>query len=556
VRPFAFVQAGLCAILVGWAGVTYGAELEATVDRNTVRQNQSFSYSLRLTGSESAEPDFAALGDCCEIIGRHRNVRMNWVNGDYERVTEWQLNLMARDSGPLAIPGIKIGHLVSNPVTLMVLAPELSTAGGDIFLEVTAEPQHPYVQAETSYTLRLFLGVDTRGQRLSELSVSGGEAIVERVGEDARFQAERNGRSYTVIERRYSIFPQESGTLTIEPLVFEGQVVSGRTFSDLQRHSSDAIELMVKPVEPPPASHPEAIWLPARRLELQDDWSSESLTAGVPVTRRLTVRADGLLDTQIPALVLAQMEGVRQYSDQPELSKWATEQGIQGRRVETLAVIAGNSGEYQLPAIEVPWFDVANAKWRVARLPRHDFDVIASSEQQAAAAEVSAASGMQPGLASPALTTETMTWRWLSAALTGGWLLTLVAWFFSRRHRRVKATRDATPDGPRPWAAERRVLRDLRRAAEASDATQASQLLLVWAELRFDTGKLKSLGSVFPHVGPVFKNALQDLEHSLYGPEGQAWNGDKLVAALKNVDAVNQRDADNEPADALLPLYR
>ena len=401
-RSVAVVQVSLCIMLCGLAGIATGAELEATVDRNTVRQNQSFSYQLRLTGSESGEPDFAALNSCCEIIGRHKNVRMNWVSGEYERITEWQLSLMARDSGPLAIPGMRVGSLVSNSVTLMVMAPQLSAAGGDIFLEVSAEPQHPYVQAETVYTLRLFFGVDTRGQRLSELTVSGGEAIVERLGEDARFQAERNGRSYSVLERRYAIFPQDSGNLTIEPLVFEGQVVNGRTFSDLQRHSSDAIELMVKPVEPPPASHPQAIWLPARRLELQDDWSSESLTAGIPVTRRLTVRADGLLDTQIPALALGQMQGVRQYSDQPELSKWITEEGIQGRRVENLAVIAGSSGEYQLPAVELPWFDVTNAEWRIARLPRHDFDVIANGEQQAAAAEASTVSAAGPVGAYPA----------------------------------------------------------------------------------------------------------------------------------------------------------
>ncbi len=531
--------------------VAQGAELEASVDRTTVRQNESFNYVLRLSG-DGGEPSFDEFNACCEILSRHHSTRVQILNGDYQRVNDWQLVLMARDPGPMIIPPVRVGNLTSNPVTMMILAATDAEAAGDVFLEVVTEPQHPYVQAETVYTLRLHIGVDVRGQRLSEPSVAGGEAIIERLGEDRRFQTQRGDRSYTVIERRYSIFPQQTGNLTIEPLIFEAQVVAAGTRSNIQRYRSDAIELMVKPVEAPPLSHPDAVWLPARQLSLQDEWSSDASTAGIPITRQLVIRADGLLDTQVPAVALGDTDGVRQYTDQPELSNWVTEEGIQGRRTENIAVIAGKAGDFSLPAIEVPWFDVTQGVWQIARVPAKRLSVAPSREQ----ASVSAAlPPLDPRPASPiARPAEPGIWRWLSLALGAGWLLTIGAWLFKRGRRRAAPV--VIGDGPSPRSRQRRLLRDLRKACAAGEARRAADLLLSWGRLRFDAAQPRSLTGLAGRMGPELKAAITELEQHLYGREALDWNGSALLAALKHIDVVDQRDSASNADDALLPLYR
>lgn len=549
------LRAALAAGLLLLAVSAHAVELEASVDRTTVRQNESFSYVLRLSGDDDADPNFEVFNSCCEILSRHHSTRVQILSGDYQRVNEWQLVLMARDKGPIMIPPVRVGNLISNPITMMILAAADTGAAGDIFLEVASEPQHPYVQAETVYTMRLHIGVDTRGESLSDPSVTGGEAIIEKLGDDRRFQTERGGRTYTVIERRYSIFPQQTGSLTVEPLLFSAQVVGGRgTRSNVQRYRSDAIELMVKPVEAPPPSHPDAVWLPARRLSLQDEWSSDTSPAGIPITRQLTIRADGLLNTQVPAVALGEIAGVRQYSDQPELSNWVTDEGIQGRRTENIAVIAGNAGDFDIPGIELPWFDVTRGAWQIARVPEQRLTVSPSREQQTANTGIP--DPTKPELTPVANKVEPDAWRWLSLALATGWLVTIFAWWFRRSRQRLAGRSVEIGAGPSPRSQQRRLLRELRSACEAGEARRAADALLSWGQLRFETTQPRSLTSLASRMGPELKEAIGDLEQQLYGRGETHWDGSALLAALKRIDSVGQRHQESSSDDALLPLYR
>src|SRR5690606_19110454 len=127
---------------------------------------------------------------------------------------------------------------------------------------------------------------------------------------------------------------------------------------------SGSVEIDVQGAVQPPASMPNAIWLPAARLELSERWSDDGeLAVGVPRTRTLVVEADGLLDTQLPELRLSPRDGIRQYADQPELEREVTDRGLRARRTERYAVLATLPGEVELPGLELPWFNVVTQRW-------------------------------------------------------------------------------------------------------------------------------------------------------------------------------------------------
>ena len=67
---------------------------------------------------------------------------------------------------------------------------------------------------------------------------------------------------------------------------------------------SEPLTISVQPIPPRPAQFPNAVWLPARDLQLFEDWSreAEEIKAGEPLTRHVTISALGQLETQIPAL--------------------------------------------------------------------------------------------------------------------------------------------------------------------------------------------------------------------------------------------------------------
>lgn len=532
---------------------TQDLSLVASVDRAQIRENESFTYVVRADGAARGEPDVSVLERDFDVLQRASSSRAQLLNGQTSQVTEWTFQLMPRGTGRFTLPGLRVGDAMTNAVEIEVL-PALAAgdAPADIFMEVSTEPETAYVQSQVVYTLRLFVGVSTGRATLTPPEVTGGEAIVERLGEDRQYQASRGGRDFIVRERRYAIFPQQAGRLAIGPVTFEAMVIPNRGFSRVQRFRSETVEIDVQPAVPPPSSMPNAVWLPAARLELSERWSDEGLLAvGVPRTRTLVVEADGLLDTQLPELRLETRDGIRQYADQPELDREVTDRGLRARRTERYAVLATTPGDIELPGIELPWFNVVSGRWEVARLEPQTLSVLPSAEPPPSApgtpAEESRPSAVDAVPAGPGL------WPLLSAFLAAGWLATLGLWWRSVHGGR--APRRRVRPAPAPHTNERRLRKRIRAACETDDAGEARRLLLEWAELKFAPDPPRSLGALAARLPADVGRDVLDLEAHLYGAAGGRWSGERLAAAVGTLDAV-ARGAAAPKAETLSPLYR
>ncbi|NIW23636.1 MAG: hypothetical protein GWN29_03255 [Gammaproteobacteria bacterium] len=525
--------------------------LRASVDRATVRENESLTYILRAEGQTRERPDFASLAVDFDVLETRSSMSVQMAGGQTTTVTEWLMQLMPREAGNFTLPPITLAGSLSNPVDVEVLPALAGDAPADIFLEVEATPQTAYAQAEVIYTVRLFRGVNTGRSSLSEPEVSGGEAIIERLADDREYQVVRDGRPFATLERRYAIFPQSAGPLTIEPVTLDAVVITSSGFRGVQVFSSEAVELEVLDPVPPPQQWAGAAWLPARTLELTERWSAdgEPMTAGIPQTRTLIVESEGVQESQLPELAILPADGIRQYPDQPELAREVTQRGLQARRTERYAVIAQAEGRPMLPGLVLPWFDVADGTWKAATLPPRELEILPSAEQPA----------LQPvvdPLAVPADTLQAPSpgiWQAVSAGLFVAWLATLGLWWQSRRPTPAPV---ASADQPTPRrASNRRLLRQLRAACQANDARRAHALLLEWGALRLPGPEPSSLGAMAQRLPGGFAEAVAELERSLYGPDEGAWNGTALAAELVQVDSVSS-SADQRGDDALLPLYR
>jgi hypothetical protein len=547
----------ICFALVAFAAVSAAraqdARLIAEVDRPTIRANESFHYILRAEGRIAGRPDLSALERDFEILDSRSSSRIQIVNGQRSEIAEWIYQLMPRRDGEIEIPAAEVGGLVSNTVRLEVLpAPDAGGAQADIFMEAELHRSASYVQAQAIYTLRLFIGVGTSRATLTPPLIEGGEAIIEKLGDDREYQTVRGNRDYYVRERRYAIFPQTAGTLRIGPATFEVMVIPSDRFSSVQRLTSDVVELEVKSAVAPPASHPGAAWLPAAALGIAQEWSDAGapFTRGVPRTRVLTVVADGLLETQLPELDLGAAEGLRQYPDQPELFREVSTNGIEARRVERYAVIAQRDGAIELPAVELPWWNVETERWEIARLEAESIEVLPGSELETSAdpdpapAGAAAPAAPEPG-GNP--------WPWISAALAIGWLATIAAWTVRARSARVAAGR---PDpGSRPPSG-RALVRELKAACRVDDAERAQRLLLEWAGLQFPEAPPASLGRLADRLNGPLAAEVRALEAALYGPNASRWSGRALAELIQSTQAVHRRGRGGGDDDPLVPLYR
>ncbi len=527
--------------------------LRAAVDRTTIRENESFTYVLSVQGQVRDEPDISMLTADFEVLQRSRNTSIQMLGGRTSQITEWRYQLMPTGAGSFTLPPVEVAGALSNPVDLQVLPALAGDVPGDIFLEVEISPATAFVQSQVIYTQRLYRAVSTGRSSLSPPDVSGGESIVVPLGEDREYQTVRDDRTFIVLERRYAVFPQVAGELTIEPMVFEAVVITASGFSSLQRFRSEPVSLSVLPAVAPPPELAAAAWLPARGVTIDQRWSGdpEEFTAGIPQTRTLTVEAEGVLETQIPDLSIFETDSLNQYADQPELSRESGDEGTRAVRTERFAVIAQSPGALIIPAVEMPWFNVETRQWEVARIQPREVSVLPSRETGADVLPPPAP------VAAPTQAVDTghRLWQGISAALLAGWALTLAVWWRRGRARRDDAPRESAEITPPLRVSDRRLLRELRAVCGAHDARRARRLLLDWGAARFGE-RPGSLGRLAARLPADLATAIGELERSLYGPASPPWNGDALKDALAQADAVTRPRAAKTGDRELLPLYR
>jgi len=556
VRTRRFVTAALAvvALLAGAPASLAQDAVQASVDRTSVRINESFTLVLRAEGPVRGEPETAPLAAQFDVLNATSSRRIGIVNSRAAEVNEWQYQLMPKSAGDFQIPALRVGDRQSNTVSVRVLAPDPNeSAAADIFMELTAEPDVVYAQAQILFTLRLYIGVSTGRATLTAPETTGVEAIVEKLGEDSNYQTTRGGRNFYVRERRYAVFPQEPGALTIGPVTFEAMVIPDRGFSRVQRFRSDVLDLMVQPAVAPPAELTGATWLPARQVTLSEQWSEpdRDLAVGIPRTRTIVVEGVGLLETQLPEVSLDPQSGVRQYADRPELSREVTPEGLKSRRSVSYAVIAQASGEVALSGVRLPWWNVMEQRWEVAELPPRTLRV--SPDDAAAVAEPAAA---EPALVAPvaAVERERSYWPWISGALAAAWLATMALWLRSR-NRKPKAPAPGVAPKADPKPALRRILRDLGSACVVNDAGAARNALLQYAEARFSPNPPRSLGALAALLPEHAAREVLALEAHIYGAAPGVWRGDGLKALLGDLEGAAAAPG-GAAAEPLLPLYR
>ncbi|MEJ2601883.1 MAG: BatD family protein [Gammaproteobacteria bacterium] len=517
-------------LLIFLAPAAVFAAVTATVDRNRIEINESLTLLIEVDGETAGEPDLAVLEEDFEVLGRNQTSSTTIVNGRVSRSRTWAVSLMAKRTGELVVPAVPVGNESSAPLTIDVDPISKSPPGeADIFLLAEVDSPETWVQAQVIYTVKIFIGVSPLQPRLDQPDFGGVEVLVQPLGDDRRYESVIGGRTYAVVERRYALFPQASGTLSIGASRFQARVREPGRASGRKVFLSESIDVEVRPVPPPPAAHPDAAWLPALDVTLEQEWDPDGgpVTAGEPVTRTVRLAAAGLLANQIPPPDLPVPDGVRSYPDQPELETVGIEQGVQGIRTDRYALVAARDGELRFETVEIPWWDIRAGEWRVATLEPTRLEVLPGAVPPApepAAGGPPASEALPPA---PVPTDDF--WYRISLLLAGGWALTLIAWWYSRRRtpRVVSEPREA----PR-FRLEARRLKAVREACRGTDTAACTEALLAWGSVRWPDSPPRSLGELAARVPAGLAGQLEALNRSRYGTGEGAWDGRALVREL------------------------
>jgi hypothetical protein len=404
--------------------------------------------------------------------------------------------------------------------------------------------------------------------------LSGAKAVIEKLGDDVTFNTTRNGKRYAVVERKYAIFPQSSGHITIEPVVFEGQLGGGSRYlfdpfgrgARTTRVRSEAVELNARPI---PQSFSGNAWLPARQLELVEAWSDDPpvFKAGEPITRTLALIAGGLTASQLPEIKPRIPKGIKRYPDKPKLEDKTDASGVVGVRQEKIALIPSQSGKTILPAIEIAWWNTETDTFEIARLPEREINVQPARLAPSATAPT-ATTGIPPAPKKPidenitqhaipiaetmgsTDTTQNPTlWIMTSFVLALGWAITALLWWQSRRKRTAAHHQ---PDTKPKYNA---AIRAIKKACHRHDAQVTKDALMQWAKIQWPDHPPGNIDEIGGRLGGALRNEIDQLHQRLYGRASESWNGATLWAAFE-IGYKKLKQPETKVRFDLEPLYK
>lgn len=530
------------------------AAVTARVDRPAVDLNESFLLEIVIDTNIDAEPDLDPLDESFYVGGVSQLSNTQIINGQIRRSRTWSVTLLAKATGEQNIPSIQVGAERSQPISIRVNEPSNAPPGeADVFVSSEVDQSEAFVQSQIVYRIKVYRAVNTRQHQLREPTFGGVEALVELAGEERSYSARLNGKDYSVSERVLAIYPQESGEFTISPARFEARVLSGGRISGRKVFESDTHTVTVLPIPAPPAEFPNAVWLPAHDVSLSEEWSREpnEVMAGEPVTRHVTLSALGQIETQLPALLPPEVEGMNIYADKPELTRRVEAEGIRGVRKDQYAMIGVRGGDVAIPELAVPWWNISIGEWQVARLPARTLTIDAPA---AAVVEAPASEPELPNDAADSSGSALMPdafWKQSTQIMIGVWLVTLLAWWWSSKNAKPPVAKQPPPVPI--YKQQAKFEKAARKAARSGDAHGVKQAMLAWGRLQWPEDVPRSIGALAERLELPLADELRKLSRASYGQDGVAWDGAALAAALRRIQ-LHQEAKPQTVAEALPPL--
>lgn len=564
-RPLRFLAIALCCWLLPWLA---HAQVQASLDRSTAQLGDTVTLNLRSQTAPLATPDISPLAGDFEVLGQSSGSTTSFVNG--QRTVEYSYGVALRPlhQGTLRIPPLTVGNETTQPITLEVTAPSATgqAATGPVFVEASIDPSHAYVGQQLSLSVKLYYTANLANASLGDPRIDGVD--VSRIGGDTDYQAERNGRTYNVIERRYVLVPQRAGELTIPPIPFQGDLLDPNdpdSFLGMGAPVSAQSRPLSVMINPAPADWGSAAWLPARKLSLTLDGLPDAATplrVGQPFNLTLTMEATGQPFEALPALSLPALDGATAYPDKPVTGNRADGPWVVGRRQQVFAIVPGKAGTLIVPAITVKWWNVLTDRAETATIPEHRFTVLSASGAPAPAVTPPATAGSSApaATASPAVVVEAksaptrgLPWFWIAVGSLGLWLATVLLGVVWWRRRASRSAPIATAGSTTALSA-REAKQAFLRAVREADVTEQAHRLLAWA--RTERPALRHLDAVAAALASSEQHAAIDaLQRARYTTSAHAPDRQALAAAFAPGFAWRSDAKPPAGQDPLPPLY-
>ena len=425
-------------VLLG-ASLSQG-QATATLSADVVSEFESVTLTVTDQSRDPSDPDFSSLENDFEISHVSTNSMVNIVNGRVDSSKKWQLELMPKRTGTIDIAPIAVGSYRTNGLRLLVnaiSARERDYISKTALFETIVTPQQQYPQAAIYVTRRMLYTSQARIPSMpQDKQLDIADATVLPLGSRETLREVRNGIEYYVMQWRYVVFAEKSGTLRIPGESARVAIYGNQFRPQIRPIVAPEKSITILPIpEAYPRNEP---WFPASKVELTqlfDPSNTATLNLGDALTRTINVRARDSYQSALLPLELGSIEDLRVYPEQASVDSVLDGDRVWGTQSRAFNLIPVDPGSVAIPEFRLTWWDTEAREVKVATLPSATFNVPDPRGSQFTAGELqsSDASADAPNVDLESAARGIRPWVYaLAIAAVTGWILAFILLYFNK----------------------------------------------------------------------------------------------------------------------------
>jgi hypothetical protein len=365
--------------------------------------------------------------------------------------------------------------------------------------------------------------------------VEGG--VILQLGSQGTHGSEQiDGQSWHVVNYSFALFPQRPGTCSVPPIGLRFAADSG-----IQPLRTEAVRIEAIM---PEGAEGLTVLVSTPALKVEEGWSPDAgdLKVGDAMTRMITMTAESVLGMGLPPLPFPEVDGLGMYPQDPAVEDNIHRGDFTGMRIESATYVCERPGEYELPAIRIPWFDLSAKKLKQVELPGRVITVAPNPELEAVAGPPGRGAGRGGFPGFPLLAVVLVT-----VAAACGWQ------FRSRLKKAYEAWRRRRQESEAAYF-ERFV-----RAAGTESPGAALEALLRWLDRSGIAGEPATVSGFSARASDSeLTELLGKLTDAMYVRGDGAWSdGARLAGAVKRARRAilhQKRSATSRNPHRLAPL--
>ncbi|MFQ5454052.1 MAG: BatD family protein, partial [Candidatus Zixiibacteriota bacterium] len=244
----------------------------------------------------------------------------------------------------------------------------------DYFLEAIVDNKNPYVNEQITLTLKYFIAIQYYGSpELTEPATTG--FWTEILGNKTPYYQKINNRNYKVIERKYALFPTQTGELTIGRATIRSTVASRKrryrdpfnVFGDFFGRGEEVtirslpVKINVKPL--PAKGRPSDFTGTIGKFKINSSVNKREVEVNQPVSVTIKISGTGNIKS-VAEPVIPELPDFRTYkaSSSENISK--RNDKIGGTKIYEEVFIPKRPGELEIPALSFNYFDPRQGKYK------------------------------------------------------------------------------------------------------------------------------------------------------------------------------------------------